>query len=671
MAKLQSETDGAGDTAPLAESKTKQSSSSAKSKPVEMCRVRLLDGTEIEVEVLKNAKGQELFDKVCEHLELSERDYFSCSYLDENSIRFWLHHDKTISSQIKKKHWSFSFEVKFYPVEPATLHEDLTKYLLFLQLRIDILMNKLPCSFVTHQLLGSYIVQSDLGDYDVDEHGAGFGYIREIQFAPQQSDELLEKIANLHVLHRGQSPSEAEASYLDNAKRLAFYGVDLHQGVVRGAQVVEGEVQIGVSAHGLSVYKDRLNIYRWPWQKILEFTYNRSGFLIKIRPKQPREKCQVFKYKLKYDMAKRLWQSAVEHHAFFRLSKPVEPERASFPKVGSKFRYSGRTQQQAQGVPELGHVAPLFSRGAGTRFLASGTGRTGTMDTSTGYSTDRAEKYHYDDQRTNTLDLGSRKKRLGTSMGDVDSGTAGGGGGSSQVPIAGFEDDRNLSPVDPGYDDEDSRVALLSGSRVNYSKAGYCPSAPLSDQGSVSYGTGTYGDNTFNDSTALIPGRATLDGSKIASYNSPERTVTMKQTTVNIVMTTNRNVVEGGDETLPPYQEDHQQNVDLLRPKGQQGNWGATSPAGSVGQGWGPNVSRESKTSSRQYTDSEGNYITEYTLERDGVIEKRIEKRTVITENEEEFDHERALLEAIQSVTEMNQDLSVEKIEIQTSPERR
>jgi hypothetical protein len=187
----------------------------------------------------------------------------------------------------------------------------------------------------------------------------------------------------------------------------------------------------------------------------------------------------------------------------------------------------------------------------------------------------------------------------------------------------------------------------------------------------VSYGTGTYGDNTFNDSTALIPGRATLDGSKIASYNSPERTVTMKQTTVNIVMTTNRNVVEGGDETLPPYQEDHQQNVDLLRPKGQQGNWGATSPAGSVGQGWGPNVSRESKTSSRQYTDSEGNYITEYTLERDGVIEKRIEKRTVITENEEEFDHERALLEAIQSVTEMNQDLSVEKIEIQTSPERR
>jgi len=48
---------------------------------------------------------------------------------------------------------------------------------------------------------------------------------------------------------------------------------------------VQGEVNIGVSSHGLSVYKERLVIYRWPWQKIIDFSYGRGGFTIKVRPK--------------------------------------------------------------------------------------------------------------------------------------------------------------------------------------------------------------------------------------------------------------------------------------------------------------------------------------------------------------------------------------------------
>jgi len=53
---------------------------------------------------------------------------------------------------------------------------------------------------------------------------------------------------------------------------------------VRNTQDVEGDVNIGVSAHGLAVFKERLNIYRWPWQKIIQFSYNRGGFIIKVRP---------------------------------------------------------------------------------------------------------------------------------------------------------------------------------------------------------------------------------------------------------------------------------------------------------------------------------------------------------------------------------------------------
>lgn len=608
--------------------------------------VQLLDGTSSDVRVSQaKAVGQELFDSVCELLELAEKDYFCISYLDDAKTRFWLKLDKTISSQISKKRGPFYFEVKFYPKEPTIdLHFEQTRYLLFLQIRLDILSGKVPASFVTHQLLGSYAVQSDIGDYDIDEHGEGIGYIKDMPFAPNQTDELLEKIARLHVLHRGQSAPEAEKNYLDNAKLLAFYGVDFHYGIVNGRQDVEGEVSIGVSGHGLTVYRDSLAIYRWPWQKIIHFTYNRSGFAIKVRPVTTTAKAPVFKYKMKYTMAKRLWQAAVEHHAFFRLSKPLDPERAAFPKVGTKFRYSGRTQHQAVGVTGVDRPAPMIQRGGRPRFEARGP--TGTVDTTvSGYSTDRKEDFFVDEQRstTNTLTLSDRKKPPssqqpgynttgGYSTGGYGTGGYGPGGQESVADTT-----RNSTVPIAGFDDDD-RVALLSGSMVGYSKE-----KPSEDRGT-----------TADTSTTSVT-----------------TTTITKTTTVNVVMTGNRNGAgaDEDDEMLPPYQDDE---MALLRrpPKDQTTTTtGATTTVEKSPSG-GPS-SRQSKTTSRTYTDSDGNVITEFTLERDdGVVEKRIEKRTLIEEEGDDTDHDKALMEAIKAVTDMNQDLSVEKIEIQTNAER-
>jgi len=118
-------------------------------------------------------------------------------------------------------------------------------------------LSRLPCSFVTHALLGSYLVQSELGDYDVVEHGTGSDYVRQLRLAPNQTPELEEKVSELHRTHKGQTPEEAELHYLENAKKLAMYGVDLHQ-----ARDSEGvDILLGVCASGLLVYKDR---YPWP-----------------------------------------------------------------------------------------------------------------------------------------------------------------------------------------------------------------------------------------------------------------------------------------------------------------------------------------------------------------------------------------------------------------------
>jgi len=61
---------------------------------------------------------------------------------------------------------------------------------------------RLPCSFVTLALLGSYACVSQLGEYDVDEHGSGIEYIKRVRFAPTQTEELLEKISEMHRTHR-------------------------------------------------------------------------------------------------------------------------------------------------------------------------------------------------------------------------------------------------------------------------------------------------------------------------------------------------------------------------------------------------------------------------------------------------------------------------------------
>uniref|UniRef100_A0A0P4YUC1 Moesin/ezrin/radixin homolog 1 n=1 Tax=Daphnia magna TaxID=35525 RepID=A0A0P4YUC1_9CRUS len=349
-----------------------------------LARVNMLDGTVTDLSIEKGAKGQELLDRVCEQVDLVEKDYYGLVYLDQDSNRNWLAADKKISKQLKSHPWEFNFEVKFYPPDPSQLQEDITRYQLCLQVRNDILSGKLPCSFVTHALLGSYLVQSELGDYDPTEHGAGSEYVRELRLAPNQTPELEEKVSELHRTHKGQTPEEAELHYLENAKKLAMYGVDLHQ-----ARDSEGvDILLGVCASGLLVYKDRLRINRFAWPKILKISYRRNGFYIKIRPGEFEQYESTIGFKLSNHRAsKRLWKVCVEHHTFFRLMTPEPPQKIGlFPRLGSKFRYSGRTQYQTrQASAMIDRPAPQFERTLskrqpGSRSVDAGLGNSTVAD---------------------------------------------------------------------------------------------------------------------------------------------------------------------------------------------------------------------------------------------------------------------------------------------------
>nr|XP_044998597.1 band 4.1-like protein 3 isoform X20 [Jaculus jaculus] len=360
----------------LEDDKLSQKSSSSKlsrsplkivKKPKSMqCKVILLDGSEYTCDVEKRARGQVLFEKVCEHLNLLEKDYFGLTYRDAENQKNWLDPAKEIKKQIRSGAWHFSFNVKFYPPDPAQLSEDITRYYLCLQLRDDIVSGRLPCSFVTLALLGSYTVQSELGDYDPDE--CGNDYISEFRFAPNHTKELEDKVIELHKSHRGMTPAEAEMHFLENAKKLSMYGVDLHH-----AKDSEGvEIMLGVCASGLLIYRDRLRINRFAWPKVLKISYKRNNFYIKIRPGEFEQFESTIGFKLpNHRAAKRLWKVCVEHHTFFRLLLPEAPPK-KFLTLGSKFRYSGRTQAQTRRASALiDRPAPYFERSSSKRYTMS------------------------------------------------------------------------------------------------------------------------------------------------------------------------------------------------------------------------------------------------------------------------------------------------------------
>jgi erythrocyte membrane protein band 4.1 len=593
---------------------------------------------------------------VAEKLNLVEKDYFSCTF-KKRDAKYWLKHEKSISKQLKGLPWQFSFDVKFYPLDPTALTQELTRYQVYLQVREDIITGSLPCSFVTTALLGSYACQSQLGDYDPDSHGIGIEYIKKVRFAPTQTEELLDKIAELHRCHRGQLPEEAEMHYLENAKNMVLYGTHMHSAVSCSDHE---KVSIGVGAVGLTVFKDRIRLHRFVWAKIIMISYKRNYFIIKIRPnngESTSSKDLTYKFSLtNLLMAKRLWRLAVEHHTFFRLREPdTRDVKKRFSRIGSKYRYMGRTQYQAQqdynDPSDVNRLSQGFNRGiTGDRFVWDR-----TLDPSTpGFSIDRSEEVVMEGFRTATLDLKGRKKTGSVPFADTEDED----GGAGRVYFMKTTHPSSSSAGDvfinlPGDRRPSDNEYLLTGdgtyrpgSYENVANAGRTPYPAMAGAGpgyvtpDSSYGAGPPGYNT--------PGTPQygIDDLRREHANDQADFALYQNAGYGTGRLDNQYLTTPGTAGMNG-QDDHLK---------QQGSLGV---AGGDGQ-WGSVTTTTVKTTTRKYTASDGTLVTEHRTEKDGVIETHIENRKSV-----DIDYDKALADAILSVTDVDQNLSVAKIEIQ------
>ncbi|XP_028257450.1 FERM domain-containing protein 5-like isoform X2 [Parambassis ranga] len=260
------------------------------------------------------------------------------------TIQHWLEFSKSIAKQMKSQPpFTMCLRVKFYPPDPAALKEEITRYLVFLQVKRDLYHGRLLCKTSDAALLAAYILQAEIGDYDPGKHPEG--YCSKFQFFPKHSEKLERRIAEIHKTELiGQTPETSELNFLQKAQTLETYGVDPHP-----CKDVSGNPAfLAFTPFGFTVLQGNRRVHFLKWDEVTKLKFEAKTF--HIYANQTEDKKIILTYFAPTPEAcKHLWKCGVEHQAFYKLEKSSQVRTVSSSNLffkGSRFRYSGKVAKE-------------------------------------------------------------------------------------------------------------------------------------------------------------------------------------------------------------------------------------------------------------------------------------------------------------------------------------
>lgn len=313
------------------------------------CAIRLLDDDDVlHTTFQREHKGQYLLDYVFKSLNLLEKDYFGLRYVDEGNVqtRYWLDPTRSIVKQVKSLNpIIFCFRVKFYPADPHQLKEEISRYYLYLQLRRDLLNRRLYCLPADATYLIACVIQSELGDYDPEEHKGN--YIADLKLIPSQNEKIEMEAIEIHQNElRNQTPAEAELHFLERASKLETYGIDPHQ--VKDQQ--KNALFIGINYSGILAFQSNRKVYHFKWNELQKITYEGKMFIVHYLANG---KKNLIGFRCNNAAAcTNLWRCAVEQRYFFTMNSSLEIPSVTTGGTGflfakqCKLRYSGRVERE-------------------------------------------------------------------------------------------------------------------------------------------------------------------------------------------------------------------------------------------------------------------------------------------------------------------------------------
>ncbi|TKS85550.1 PDZ domain-containing protein 2 [Collichthys lucidus] len=239
------------------------------------------------------SKARDVFDMVVAHANLVEHFYFGLAFLDDDEY-FFLEHETKISKVAPdswKKGQISSFlvflRVKYFVDDIAFILHRLTRHQYYLQLRKDILEDRLYCNEETGLFLVALALQAEFGDYMPELYGKDYyqpeHYVSRRMLEKLALPNVKEELPRLHASHAQMLPEEAETEYLKIAQQLPEYGVMFHR-VAREKISVIGEYVLGVCAKGIIVYEMKNHLRtvtrRFLWRETDSISTGRRKLII-------------------------------------------------------------------------------------------------------------------------------------------------------------------------------------------------------------------------------------------------------------------------------------------------------------------------------------------------------------------------------------------------------